>query len=446
MSDTFLATKTATKNQSLLVFGKNSNREPNEAQEIVHLPKRKNKEKVLQTSYIEISQVKESYEVILSKPITSWGAEMGANEHGLVVGYVPVFTKAAMSKNNMGLTGLDLVRVALERCKTSAQALDVITSLVEEFGQDANSGFSGMESFHHNSFLLGDANESYILETVDRHWVAKKINGFQAISNILSITNDFQFSSKGLMDYAKKLGFHKSDSDFSFAETFNDWFRTKMNKGKHRLQLVTKMGEMFSLTEGVGVKESMDILRSHNVANYSPENGNNGSICQHASGMLTPYQTTGSMVFEIKNNKKLTVWLTGTSAPCLSLYKPFYFGNDILDENNQIKPSKVSDDSLWWKSEKFHRLALNDYKYAHNLVFKERQESERHWRRKDRELQSTKTSTKQLREFSDFAINHHKEILRIWTRDLLSRKRSSIFNPLFNMFWNARNKEAELEL
>ncbi len=130
MCDSFVALPRHTASGNL-IFGKNSDREPNEAQAIVRIPGGITDSTALRCTYIEIPQVERTNEVILSKPFQMWGAEMGVNEHGLVIGNEAVFTKIKFAKSNNGLTGMDMVRLALERCSTAKEALLTITELLE---------------------------------------------------------------------------------------------------------------------------------------------------------------------------------------------------------------------------------------------------------------------------------------------------------------------------
>lgn len=63
-----------------------------------------------QCTYIEIDQVPETYAVVLSRPAWLWGAEMGANEHGVCIGNEAVWGKEEVNKEE-ALLGMDLVRL-----------------------------------------------------------------------------------------------------------------------------------------------------------------------------------------------------------------------------------------------------------------------------------------------------------------------------------------------
>lgn len=66
---------------------------------------------VKQCTYVSIPQVRQTHAVVLSKPAWCWGAEMGANEHGLCVGNEAVWTKVMSEDDKIErLIGMDLVR------------------------------------------------------------------------------------------------------------------------------------------------------------------------------------------------------------------------------------------------------------------------------------------------------------------------------------------------
>jgi len=125
-----------------------------------------------------------------------WGSEMGANEWGVCVGNEAVWTQLnGPNDEEERLLGMDLVRLALERAQTARQALDVITNLLETYGQGGTC--SDTSSFtYHNSFLMADPNEAYVLETADQQWAAQRVeSGFRNISNCLSIGSKIDFMS-----------------------------------------------------------------------------------------------------------------------------------------------------------------------------------------------------------------------------------------------------------
>uniref|UniRef100_A0A8C8U3W9 Secernin 3 n=1 Tax=Peromyscus maniculatus bairdii TaxID=230844 RepID=A0A8C8U3W9_PERMB len=174
--DTFVALPPATVGNRV-IFGKNSDRLFDEVQEVIYCPAAVHNDlgKRLKCTYIEIDQVPETYAVVLSRPAWLWGAEMGANEHGVCIGNEAVWGRENVSKEE-ALLGMDLVRLGLERADTAEKALDVIVDLLEKYGQGGNCA-EGEEFSYYNSFLIADRNEAWILETSGKYWAAEKVQG-----------------------------------------------------------------------------------------------------------------------------------------------------------------------------------------------------------------------------------------------------------------------------
>jgi secernin len=183
MCDSFVALADVTTDGEI-IFGKNSDRPEGEFQDVISVPAQQYPaNSLVECTYLQIPQVSSSYAVILSKPRWMWGAEMGANEHGVVIGNEAVWTTQPYNDN--GLLGMDLLRLGLERGSTARDVLDIIVSLMDGQGGNCAQHFS---MNYHNSFLIADKNEAWVLETAGEIWVAEKItSGTRSISNNLSI-------------------------------------------------------------------------------------------------------------------------------------------------------------------------------------------------------------------------------------------------------------------
>ena len=172
MCDTFVARGTATSDGST-VFGKNSDREPNEAQVLEFHPRREREAGAkVQLTYLTIPQVRETRAVLLSRPFWMWGAEIGANEDGVAVGNEAVWSKMPLSRKP-GLTGMDMLRLALERSTTAGQALETIVGLLHDHGQGGICGYRDKRMTYHNSFIIADPEEAWVLETAGPLWAAR---------------------------------------------------------------------------------------------------------------------------------------------------------------------------------------------------------------------------------------------------------------------------------
>ncbi|MBE9538002.1 MAG: C69 family dipeptidase [Proteobacteria bacterium] len=345
-------------------FAKNSDREASEPQIVCYVPAKENAANTkLQTTYLSLPQIARTHGVILSKPLWMWGAEMGVNDRGVVIGNEAVFTKL-VEKKGKALLGMDLVRLGLERGNSAAHALQCITQLLETHGQGGPAGFRDKSFRYDNSFIIADSGEAWILETAGRHWVAKQIANFGAISNTLSIENDFDLCSRGLIDFARKSGYFSGRGQFSFARAFDTRFMKRMGCAEQRRHASqASLGSMFSEKTATFASLAAS-LRQH--ASHSPHfsRHSNRDICMHAGGISRPSQTCSSMIVRLRRDKFPQLMLTGTSSPCLSLFQPVWFPGEASHKQSIFSDEGSEErDNFWFRFERVHRRALIDCEF-----------------------------------------------------------------------------------
>lgn len=371
MCDTFVALSNATRDGSV-IFGKNSDRHPNEAHELILIPRATHPEGAqVKCTYISLPQIRETNAVLLSKPFWIWGAEMGANEHGVVIGNEAVFTKVPYDKDP-GLLGMDFIRLALERASTAGEALNVMIELLETYGQGGNSTCFG-EFYYHNGFLIADSTEAWVFETAGKHWAAKKVEDIYTISNLISIGSTWDRASDDLVSHAVSKGWCKDADEFNFSECYSDLIYTNLGAGKQRS---CRTADLLQCTIGeIDIPFAMRVLRDHGPEadeGWLPGQGIIGAeVCMHASfGPVRGSQATGSMISHLMPGQH-THWLTGTSAPCTSVFKPMWIDSGLPDLGTA--PTGTYDEAtLWWRHENLHREVLRDYANRIRMIEAER--------------------------------------------------------------------------
>ncbi|XP_011355575.1 secernin-3 isoform X1 [Pteropus medius] len=322
--DTFVALPPATV-ENRIIFGKNSDRLCDEVQEVVFFPAavHDNLKEHLKCTYIEIDQVPKTYAVVLSRPAWLWGAEMGANEHGVCIGNEAVWGKEEVCDEE-ALLGMDLVRLGLERADTAEKALDVIVDLLDKYGQGGNCSEGGMIFSYHNSFLIADRKEAWILETAGKYWAAEKVQGgVRNISNQLSITTKIDREHPEMRNYAKQKGWWDGKKEFDFAATYSYIDTAKMMISPSRYCEGYKLLDKHK--GNITFETMMEILRD------KPSGIN----------MEGEFLTTASMVSILPQDSNLPCihFFTGTPDPERSVFKPFIFVPNIsqlLDTSSPI--------------------------------------------------------------------------------------------------------------
>jgi len=321
MCDTFCI---PTNEPNYTYFAKNSDRSPNEPHLILRVPAQRHAPGArVRCTYITIPQAEYTREAILCKPSWIWGAEMGVNDAGVAIGNEAVFTKSRTKRAPDALTGMDLLRLALERADTAKASIEIMIELLETHGQGGNCGFDH-DFRYDNSFLAADPNEAYILETSGKNYAAKKATGPCAISNRLTLDG--------------------------FAETCTEPIFSFFSRAKERRCQV-----LDHLTPASGAADLMSILRHHPPALAGREfaRAGVGSVCMHAGGAIGDH-TTGSLVAVLRRDKPATLWVTGASTPCIAAFKPVFWGSDSPPLFTEPEPSL----QYWLQRERIHRAII----------------------------------------------------------------------------------------
>lgn len=309
MCDTLVALGNSTESGNV-VFGKNSDRPQDEAQLITYNPRTKyNNGENVRCTYISIPQVRETAAVYMSQPFWMFGCEMGCNEYNVVIGNEAVYSKEEYHET--GLLGMDLLRLGLERGKSAKEALDVITNLLERHGQGGSCAYNQLGWIYHNSYIIADESEAYVLETADRWWIVEAVKEIRSISNNLSIRGKGDYRRKGIIQYAIEMDYCKDDDDFDFAIIFSDPQIPYKFSPYSRDECTSIMLE--ENRNKINPTRMMKFLREHDVG-----------ICMHGS-----FQSTSSQVSHLKKDSEKSVhWFTGGSLPCLNIFKPYIFPLD----------------------------------------------------------------------------------------------------------------------
>ena len=274
-----------------VILAKNSHRDPGEAQAPDWLPAREH-------------AAGRTHALLASQPQGTWGAEMGANEHGLAIACVTHAARAGATADT--LPAPDLLRLALQRAANAEEAVNVIAALREE-----------SPGVGHHGFLAADCCEAWLLECAGRDSRRRRIDhGVCAISGALPVRAPLARSPR-----------------------LQDWIGA--TRARHaRLQALA--GTV------VDVSSAAAALTDHggDTPRYGRLAGAPAAPCVHAGGWLCACQTTASWISELTPDGDRH-WATGTAAPCLSLFRP-------------LALSRPRGDSLWWRFERLHRHVLRD--------------------------------------------------------------------------------------
>jgi secernin len=348
--DTLVALPPATADGSTLL-AKNSDRPALESQPLVQVPAlRHRRGSRVRCQYVSIPQVRETHGFIGSQPYWLWGLEHGVNDCRVAIGNEAVFSRDPPGEE--ALLGMDLLRLGLERSQTARQALEVMTGLLETHGQ-GGPGHPGTTFSYHNSFLIADPGEAWILETSRRQWAARQVEGVGSISNHLTIEDDWSLASRDLEKYAVERGWWSATAGsgrFRFASAYRS---TEVVPGRVSEGRFARGCALLKEAEGrLTPQHMMRFLRDHGESGTilpeqrDRESANFFTLCYHVDPVE---RTTASMVARLRPqwDGLPDLWVS-LAAPCTGVFLPLYLEGDVpaAHARGGASPDRASP---WWR-------------------------------------------------------------------------------------------------
>jgi dipeptidase len=283
---------------------------------------------MVRATHVEVPQATETLAVLGSRPWWIWGFEHGVNERGVAIGNEALHTREQPAET--GLLGMDLLRLGLERGRSADEAKGVITGLLERHGQGGSAQHGGRRLYH-NSFIVADAAAAWVIETSGRHWVARRVRGRAAISNLATIGDDWDEASEGIEAYAAERGWcrPRPGQRFDFRAAFEDPEPRYRAAARYQASCRFLAG-----TARPGVADMMRHLRDHYASGTVHRPGRKDgdpegwSVCMHPEPATAA--TAASLVAELAPEGPVTAWCA-LATPCTGVFLPLAVGTPLPD-------------------------------------------------------------------------------------------------------------------
>jgi hypothetical protein len=266
------------------LFAKSSDRPPEERQVIEWLAPRRDDGTTRATHVAVSAHPAPTFGVVGSRPDWGWGLEHGVNEHGLAAGNATIYTTLDPRPAPDALTGMDLVRLVLERTADADAAVSLLAELLATVGQ-GGSGQTGRRQPYWSSFLLADPQRAFVVETSGNDGAVEEVVDVRAISNRTTIAG-----------FAQEVGHPRQPVDTLVQPRLDASVRTLARRP-------------------VTVEALQAHLRSH-------EGGGDGwTVCMHVDGADHRESTTSSIVAELPQGRPPVAHVL-LGSPCQAAYQP----------------------------------------------------------------------------------------------------------------------------
>lgn len=339
------------------LFAKNSDRPTDECQPLVQRERRTHPPgAVTRCQFVELPEARLTLRHVGSRPHWCWGYEHGFNEHEVVIGNEGLASRIVNAEAK--LIGMEVLGLGLERARTAAEAVEVMTGLVTRYGQGKFD--AGEVRTYDNGSIVADPREAYVIETAGHSWAVRRVQKTTGISSVYSIGTDWDRLSPNAEGNAIDQGWwERGRGRFDFAAA--------LTRAKHRpdgadsgsRRRARSCAVLRQQAGRIDAAMMMALLGDHSDGTHPDEPFRTdldyrGGICIHGSEDGTGGNTAASLVADLcADGSRLPVYWCSFYSPCLGVFLPMFIEGTLpaVLANGGAEPS---DDSPWWL---FHRLS-----------------------------------------------------------------------------------------
>jgi hypothetical protein len=339
-----------------MVFAKNSDRPPGEVQIAWPFGRRASAGCTLRTQYLSIGDTG-AHATFLSCPTWIWGAEHGVNEHGVAIGNERVSTTHDAGAAKPALIGMDLVRLGLERARSAAEAVDVMTGLLETYGQGGIADAAHQDAYD-SSFLVADPAQAFVLETAGSDYAVAPFPAGTAISNRISLGTEWTGASGALVPGEDFGRFRDPREDTAFADVrlaaSRRFLRSTPPGGLTTAATAAHLRDHGSGPWGAPAGDGV----VHPPPAAIGEDFGGVSVCMHVRGLCV---TAASMIAELPlglaDGAPLRTYVAPGS-PCASIYVPAF--PSTATGPPPCIPLELSSQDFWHAADAVRQLVEDD--------------------------------------------------------------------------------------
>jgi dipeptidase len=381
----------------------------------------------------EIPQVNETYAVWSSMDGTDYNLPSGGmNEHGVSIAETTIPGKDALFSENCAIDYPNLMFLALQRSKSSREAIEVMSDLVDTYG--FNMAYGG------ECITVADAEEAWAFEVFGPGkgwkqgepgavWAARRVKDDEVFVSAnrarIGRIEEEDMTSSNIRSLAEKLGLWDGKKEFVWYDVYGEDQGRYSSLREWRVFSLLAPSEHLSPEEerysfsiepdrDIGLEDLMSIYRdtyegtefdiTENDAFYV--NGTKSAIAGpygrrntrddlwdllgiEGERTISQSRTGFSFINQLRSNGLNVMWFAN-DCPGTSVYVPIYAGTKNLPEKWLRCNDETSDDSAWWTFDVVNNLAFQSrYQYAIEDIQKTQRSVEDQFLKQQKAIEST---------------------------------------------------------